>query len=186
MEPKKEIGQLREEVRFHLHRYHVLDDPEIPDIEFDALFDRLVQLEQANPDLVVSDSPTQRVGAEPSAEFDEVVHSAPMLSLDKCVSGDEIQAWQDRCARILGEDVSSYVCEPKIDGVAVNLLYEDGVLARGATRGNGEIGEDIRATSVPSTRSHCVYWAMTSLDLSKSVARYTCLLPDFMRTTLVR
>ena len=143
MEPKKEIEQLREDVRFHLHRYHVLDDPEIPDIEFDALFDRLVQLEHANPDLVVSDSPTQRVGAEPSTEFDEVVHSAPMLSLDKCVSGDEIQAWQDRCARILGEDVSSYVCEPKIDGVAVSLLYEDGVLVRGATRGNGEIGEDI-------------------------------------------
>tara|TARA_B100001146_G_scaffold215299_1_gene217470 strand:- start:1107 stop:3119 length:2013 start_codon:yes stop_codon:yes gene_type:complete len=143
MEPRKEIEQLREQVRFHLHRYHVLDDPEIPDIEFDALFDRLVQLEHANPDLVVSDSPTQRVGAEPSTVFDEVVHSAPMLSLDKCVSGDEIQAWQDRCARILGEDVSSYVCEPKIDGVAVSLLYEDGVLVRGATRGNGEIGEDI-------------------------------------------
>ena len=143
MEPEQEIEQLREQVRFHLHRYHVLDDPEIADVEFDLLFDRLVELENANPDLVVPDSPTQRVGAEPSTEFDEVVHAIPMLSLDKCVSGDEIKAWQDRCVRILGEDVLSYVCEPKIDGVAVSLLYEDGGLVRAATRGNGEVGEDI-------------------------------------------
>ena len=143
IEPEKEIEQLREEVRFHLHRYHVLDDPEIPDVEFDSLFDRLVKLETENPGLVVPDSPTQRVGAEPSTAFEEVVHSVPMLSLDKCVSGDEIQAWRDRCLRILGEDIPGYVCEPKIDGVAVSLRYEDGVLVRAATRGNGEIGEDI-------------------------------------------
>ena len=143
MDPEKEIEQLRERVRFHLHRYHVLDDPEIADVEFDLLFDRLVELEDENPDLVVPDSPTQRVGAEPSTAFDQVVHAIPMLSLDKCVSGDEIRAWQDRCVRILGEDILSYVCEPKIDGVAVSLLYENGVLVRAATRGNGEIGEDI-------------------------------------------
>ena len=143
MTPKEEIKQLREKVRFHLHRYHVLDDPEIPDIEFDVLFDRLVELEKTHPDLVVSDSPTQRVGAEPLTQFDEVVHSAQMLSLDKCASDAEIQAWQVRCERILGAEIPHYVCEPKIDGVAVSLLYEDGVLIRAATRGNGEIGEDI-------------------------------------------
>ena len=143
MKPKEEIKQLREKVRFHLHRYHVLDDPEIPDIEFDVLFDRLVELEKTHPDLVVADSPTQRVGAEPLTQFDEVVHSAPMLSLDKCVSEAEIRAWQVRCERIVGGEIPHYVCEPKIDGVAVSLLYEDGVLIRAATRGNGEIGEDI-------------------------------------------
>ena len=143
MEPKKEIKELREKLRFHLHRYHVLDDPEIPDVEFDLMFDRLVELEHTHPHLVASDSPTQRVGAEPLTQFDEVVHSVPMLSLDKCATDAEIQAWRDRCERILDGEIPHYVCEPKIDGVAVSLLYEDGVLMRAATRGNGEIGEDI-------------------------------------------
>ena len=143
MEPKKEIKELREKLRFHLHRYHVLDDPEIPDVEFDLMFDRLVELEHTHPHLVASDSPTQRVGAEPLTQFDEVVHSVPMLSLDKCATDAEIQAWRDRCERILDGEIPHYVCEPKIDGVAVSLLYEDGVLMRAATRVNGEIGEDI-------------------------------------------
>ena len=139
-------AELRDRLNYHLHRYHVLDDPEITDGEYDALYDRLVEIETAHPDLVVPDSPTQRVGAEPSPRFAEVRHEIPMLSLDKCASLDELNAWEDRCRRLLDEgDELRYFCEPKVDGVAVSLLYRDRVLVRGATRGNGETGEDITA-----------------------------------------
>ena len=141
-----EAVALREALTHHAHRYFVLDDPEIGDAEYDRLFDRLREIEAAHPNLVVPDSPTQRVGAEPSQAFAEVRHAIPMLSLDKCASASELEAWQVRCRRLLDdEDVLTYFCEPKIDGVAVSLLYEDGVLQRGATRGNGETGEDITA-----------------------------------------
>ena len=141
-----EAAELREQLDHHLHRYHVLDDPEITDAEYDALFDRLVELEAAHPELVVPDSPTQRVGAAPSERFAEVRHEIPMLSLDKCNSLAELNAWEERCRRLLDDgDELRYYCEPKIDGVAVSLLYRDGVLVRGATRGNGETGEDITA-----------------------------------------
>ena len=141
-----EAAELRDRLNYHLHRYHVLDDPEITDVEYDALYDRLVEIETAHPDLVVPDSPTQRVGAEPSPRFAEVRHEIPMLSLDKCSSLDELNAWEDRCRRLLDEgDELRYFCEPKVDGVAVSLLYRDRVLVRGATRGNGETGEDITA-----------------------------------------
>ncbi len=143
-EPRREIATLREELRYHLHRYHVLDDPEISDADYDALFDRLVALEAEYPELVTPDSPTQRVGATPSSNFDEVRHATPMLSLDKCATVAELKAWEERCRRLLDDDDQpAYFCEPKIDGVAVSLLYRDGVLVRGATRGNGETGEDI-------------------------------------------
>ena len=145
-EPRTEVAALREELNYHRHRYFVLDDPEIPDAEYDALFDRLVDLERSHPQLVTPDSPTQRVGAAPSSQFDEVRHDTPMLSLDKCTSADELAAWEERCRRLLDpDDELSYFCEPKIDGVAVSLLYADGVLARAATRGDGETGEDITA-----------------------------------------
>lgn len=141
-----EIAGLRERVRYHLYRYHVLDDPEIADAEFDALFDRLVELESAHPHLVTSDSPTQRVGAEPSTRFAAVVHELPMLSLDKCGSEEEFIEWEARCRSRVGyEGDLEFTCEPKIDGVAVSLIYEAGVLVRGATRGDGTNGEDITA-----------------------------------------
>ena len=140
------LAKLREQVARHAHRYHVLDDPEIADVDYDALFDRLLALEAAHPELVTPDSPTQRVGGDPAGKFEEVRHATPMLSLDKCVSAAELEAWQERCRRLLDDDDEpTYFCEPKIDGVAVSLLYVDGVLQRGATRGNGETGEDITA-----------------------------------------
>ncbi|MDE0037496.1 MAG: NAD-dependent DNA ligase LigA [Gammaproteobacteria bacterium] len=145
-EPRTEVAALRKELNYHRHRYFVLDDPEIPDAEYDALFDRLVDLETSHPELVAPDSPTQRVGAAPSSQFDEVRHDTPMLSLDKCTSADELAAWEQRCRRLLDpDDELSYFCEPKIDGVAVSLLYTERVLVRAATRGDGETGEDITA-----------------------------------------
>ena len=141
----KQIEQLRSQVRHHLHRYHVLDDPEISDGEFDVLFDRLVALEQAHPQYLDPDSPTQRVGAQPSSQFGEVAHLVAMLSLDKCTTIDELTDWVARCERFLGDSIAQFGCEPKIDGVAVSLLYEGGRLVRGATRGDGERGEDITA-----------------------------------------
>ena len=141
-----EISALREQIRHHLHRYHVLDDPEIGDGEYDALFDRLVALEARFPEFVVADSPTQRVGGEPSAAFDTVAHELPMLSLDKCLSEEDFAEWEARCrSRVDYEGDFEFACEPKIDGVAVSLMYEEGRLVRGATRGDGQAGEDITA-----------------------------------------
>ena len=141
---ERELAELRTQLRHHLHRYHVLDEPEISDADYDALFDRLLALESEHPDLVTPDSPSQRVGAPAAAGFAAVRHATPMLSLDKCVDLDELAAWQERCRRLLDDgDELSYFCEPKIDGVAVSLLYRDGALVRAATRGDGETGEDI-------------------------------------------
>ena len=145
-EVDRELAELRERLHRHLHRYHVLDDPQISDAEYDALFDHLLALEADFPNLVTPDSPSQRVGAPPAAKFAEVRHATPMLSLDKCMNTAELRAWEERCRRLLDDgDELSYFCEPKIDGVAVSLLYRNGVLARGATRGDGETGEDITA-----------------------------------------
>ena len=139
-----EIASLRETVRHHLHRYHVLDSPEIPDGEYDALFDRLVELERQRPDLVTPDSPTQRVGAMPAAGFAAVSHELPMLSLDKCDAEEQLAEWEGRCrARLDYEGDFDFACEPKIDGVAVSLIYSHGELTRAATRGDGQTGEDI-------------------------------------------
>ena len=141
-----EAAALRRQVDYHLRRYHVLDDPEISDAEYDALFDRLVALETAHPELATPDSPTRRVAPAPAEKFAEVYHATPMLSLDKCSSPAELSAWETRCRRLLDEgDQLRYFCEPKIDGVAVSLLYEGGALVRAATRGDGERGEDITA-----------------------------------------
>ena len=162
--PAAEAARLRERVNYHLRRYHGLDEPEISDREYDELFDQLVALEAAHPELATPDSPTQRVGAAPATKFAAVRHATPMLSLDKCSSIAELEAWEQRCQRLLeGGDESAnenaedsdgprYFCEPKIDGVAVSLLYRDGRLARAATRGDGESGEDITA-NVATIRS---------------------------------
>ncbi|MDQ3951577.1 MAG: NAD-dependent DNA ligase LigA [Actinomycetota bacterium] len=138
------IAELREAIDHHSYRYHVLDEPEIADVEYDALVGELIELEEQFPDLVTPDSPTQRVGAPPSDLFAPVDHRTPMMSLDNCFSLEELQAWGRRVERGIGT-ADGFVVEQKMDGVAVNLVYEDGVLVRGATRGDGRTGEDITA-----------------------------------------
>ena len=135
--------KLRERVRYHNYRYYVLDDPEIPDAEYDRLLRELQQLEQQHPELITPDSPTQRVGARPLSAFGEVRHELPMLSLDNAFSDEELGEFDRRVRERLGVDTVEYTGEPKLDGVAVSLLYEDGRLVRGATRGDGSSGEDV-------------------------------------------
>ena len=144
MSSSERAAELREVVAYHSHRYHVLDDPEIPDAAYDALYDELAALEQAHPELVTPDSPTQRVGAPPSERFQKVAHVTPMGSLEKVTSREALEKWADDVRKRLGSDEPvAYVIEPKIDGLAINLTYENGLLARGATRGDGIQGEDV-------------------------------------------
>ncbi|MEA2461459.1 MAG: ligase [Actinomycetota bacterium] len=138
------VKQLRELIDHHSYRYHVLDDPEIADVEYDALMNELIELEETFPDLVTSDSPTQRVGGTTSDLFAPVQHRSPMMSLDNVFSLEELEAWAARLQRVIGEP-DGFVGELKMDGIAVNLIYEDGVLVKGATRGDGRVGEDITA-----------------------------------------
>jgi DNA ligase (NAD+) len=139
----REIEKLREEIRRHEELYYVNDSPEISDRDYDELLDRLQALEQANPELVTSDSPTQRVGGRPADGFPQVVHRRPMLSLDNSYNIDELRAFADRCQRLADGRSIEYVAELKIDGVSLSLQYEDNVLARGVTRGDGRIGEEV-------------------------------------------
>ncbi|HWM10093.1 MAG TPA: NAD-dependent DNA ligase LigA [Solirubrobacteraceae bacterium] len=141
-------AQLRRELEQHNHRYYVLDDPVIGDDAYDALLDELRRLEAEHPELVTPDSPTQRVGAEPVSKLEKVRHQQPMLSLANARSEEELRAWVARMRSHLAREgiedpAFRFVAEPKIDGLAISLLYRDGVLERGATRGNGEIGEDV-------------------------------------------
>ena len=141
---KKQIAQLREQLNEHNYRYHVLDAPDIPDVEYDRLMRELQQLEQDYPAYQSSDSPTQRVGAAPQDAFTQVKHEMPMLSLDNAFADDEVRAFNKRINdRLKREGDIEYACEAKLDGIAVSLLYENGQLIRGATRGDGETGEDI-------------------------------------------
>jgi DNA ligase (NAD+) len=143
-DPAARIAELRRLVAHHDYRYHVLDNPEIPDSAYDALFDELKALEEAHPELVTPDSPTQRVGATPAAGFRKVEHLLPMGSLEKVTTPDALGKWADDVRKRLGTDEPvAYVIEPKIDGSAVSLVYEGGSFARGATRGDGERGEDV-------------------------------------------
>lgn len=140
------LEQLRDQLRRYNYQYYVLDDPQVPDAEYDRLFQQLKKLEEENPELVTPESPTQRVGAEPLAAFTQVRHEMPMLSLDNAFSADDMRSFEKRVRdRLkLAEEVSiEFACEPKLDGIAVSLLYENGVLVRGATRGDGSTGEDI-------------------------------------------
>ena len=134
---------LREELSRHNYRYYVLDDPAISDAEYDAFIRELRALEERYPELVTPDSPTQRVGAPPTAGFPQVVHGAPMFSLANAFDQAELQAWYDRVVRLLDGQDFEMTCELKIDGLAVSLTYVDGVLVRGATRGDGARGEDV-------------------------------------------
>jgi DNA ligase (NAD+) len=138
----KRVEELRRLVEYHTERYYLLDDPEISDAEFDALVRELRALEEANPELRSEESPTQKVGGRASTAFAEVRHRVPMMSLDNAFSFDELVAWGKRMERYISESVA-YVCELKIDGIACSLLYEDGRYVRGATRGNGVVGEDV-------------------------------------------
>lgn len=137
------IAWLREEIARHDHAYYVLDAPSIPDAEYDRLFRELQMLEAANPDLVSPDSPTRRVGGMPLAAFGEVTHDVPMLSLANAFSADEVRAFDRRCRELLGTESIGYACEPKFDGLAISLRYENGIFVRGATRGDGLRGEDV-------------------------------------------
>ena len=146
MTPADRIAELRRLIRYHEERYYILSDPEIADVEFDALMRELERLEAENPDLVAADSPTQRVGGRVAAGFQEVDHAEPMLSLDNAYSDEELRAFDERVRRGLGtaSDVA-YVAELKIDGLSMALTYEDGALVRGATRGSGVRGEEVTA-----------------------------------------
>jgi DNA ligase (NAD+) len=139
------IEQLRQEISQHNYRYYVLNDPLVSDAEYDALMDELRALEEAHPELVKPDSPTQRVGEQPAEGFTKVEHPAPILSLDKATSGEDIRAWWERVSKFLPEDAPSpaWVVEPKLDGLTVVLHYEDGIFTLGATRGDGSVGEDV-------------------------------------------
>jgi DNA ligase (NAD+) len=141
---EKRAAELREMIDHHSYRYHVLDDPEIADVEYDALMGELIEIETAHPDVVTPDSPTQRVGAPPSDAFAPVPHRTQMMSLDNCFSLEELLAWGKRVERMIGT-AGAFVTELKMDGIAVNLIYEGGAFTKGATRGDGRVGEDITA-----------------------------------------
>ena len=143
-----EYEQLKDELNQHNHRYYVLDEPTVPDSEYDRSMRRLQELEQQHPELLSDDSPSQRVGGAALPSFSQVSHDVPMLSLDNAFNEEELEAFDRRISDRLNykEDQQiDYVCEPKLDGVAVSLLYTRGLLVRGATRGDGKVGEDITA-----------------------------------------
>jgi DNA ligase (NAD+) len=144
-DPVGRAEELRAAIRYHGHRYHVLDEPEIADAEYDALIRELEALEEQHPDLVTPDSPTQRVGGPVSDLFAPVTHRRRLFSLDNAETIADLRAWEERIVRQLGRSPDGYSCELKIDGLAVSLTYEQGVFTRGATRGDGVTGEDITA-----------------------------------------
>ncbi len=151
--PDQQLEQLKQQINQHNYRYYVLDDPSVPDAEYDRLMQRLKSLEAAHPEWVTPDSPTQRVGAAPLSAFAEVAHEIPMLSLDNAFSEQDMRDFERRIKdRLKSDQMIEYACEPKLDGIAVSLLYRDGVLVRGATRGDGRRGEDITQNlrTVPS------------------------------------
>ncbi len=144
----KEIKQKIEDLRKKLHNwnyaYYVLDNPEVDDAVYDAGIKELIELEKKNPELITPDSPSQRVGTEPVSDFKKVRHKTPLYSLDNALNFEELEDWEEKIFRVLGEKTKiDYVCEMKIDGLAMALTYEDGILTLGATRGDGDIGEDI-------------------------------------------
>jgi len=140
---QKQIESLRETIRHHEYLYYVLDQPAIGDAEFDKLMRQLKDLEAVHPDLIAPDSPTQRVGGKPREGFVKVRHSSPMLSLDNTYSEEELRAWERRVHELSGRSDVDYVCELKLDGMSLALIYEDGGLVRGITRGDGSVGEDV-------------------------------------------
>jgi DNA ligase (NAD+) len=150
---RQRLADLRNEINYHDHRYYVLDDPVISDAEYDRLFQELLALENLHPELITPDSPSQRVGGLPLAQFGTVEHRFPMLSLENIFSTDELYEFETRLHRYLPDVATfSYIAEPKLDGLAVEIVYRDGVLTQGSTRGDGRIGEDITGNlkTIPS------------------------------------
>jgi DNA ligase (NAD+) len=149
---EKKIEALRENIRYHEHRYYVLDDPEISDAEFDKLINELKKIEAEHPELITPDSPTQRVGGKPREGFVKAKHSSPMLSLDNAYSEEELRDWERRVHELSGRNDVEYVCELKLDGMSLALRYAGGHLERGITRGDGSVGEDV-TSNVRTVRS---------------------------------
>jgi DNA ligase (NAD+) len=168
---KKEVEELREKLRYHEYRYYVLDDPEISDAAYDRLMDRLEELEAAHPDLVTPDSLTVRVGGAPREGFSTVQHARPMLSLDNAFSYDSLRDWDRRVREGSGQEKIEYITEHKFDGLSISLQYEDGMLARGVTRGDGTTGEDV-TPNVKTIRS-------IPLRVDAAVLKKIKLAPDF-------
>ncbi|AJR09599.1 NAD-dependent DNA ligase LigA [Photobacterium gaetbulicola] len=141
---QQQLDELRELLAYHGHRYYVEDNPEIPDVEYDRMMQQLLAIEAENPELVTVDSPSQRVGGKPLDGFTQITHEIPMLSLDNAFNDDDLHAFEKRMLdRLLSEPSLTYCCEPKLDGLAVSLMYENGVLTQAATRGDGTTGENI-------------------------------------------
>lgn len=141
--PKKKIESFREKIRHHEYLYYVLDNPELTDADFDKLMNELKRLEAQHPDLITPDSPTQRVGGKPREGFVKARHSSPMLSLDNAYSQEELRDWERRVHELSGRTDVEYMCELKLDGMSLALVYADGRLERGITRGDGSVGEDV-------------------------------------------
>ena len=140
---QKQIDGLREQLRRHEYLYYVMDAPEISDAEYDRLMNELKALEETHPQLITPDSPTQRVGGKPREGFQKVTHSRPMLSLDNAYNEEELRDWGRRVRELSGSAKVDYVCELKLDGMSLALWYKKGELARGITRGDGAVGEDV-------------------------------------------
>jgi len=168
---EKQIEKLRADIRRHEHLYYVLDAPELSDADFDRLMSGLKKLEAAHPELVTPDSPTQRVGGKPREGFVKVEHSRPMLSLDNAYNEEELRAWDTRVRELAGNDKIEYVCEFKMDGMSLALTYKGGKLARGVTRGDGSIGEEV-TTNVRTMRT-------VPLSIDAAVLKKAGIPPDF-------
>ena len=168
---EKKIEALREKIRHHEYLYYVLDQPEISDAEFDKLMRQLKDAEAEHPELLTADSPTQRVGGKPREGFVKVRHSSPMLSLDNTYNEDELRDWERRVHELSGRKDVDYVCELKLDGMSLALIYEDGKLVRGITRGDGTVGEDV-TLNVRTVRS-------VPLSISKEKLKKAGIPPNF-------
>ncbi|HEX8097466.1 MAG TPA: hypothetical protein VF507_05495, partial [Pyrinomonadaceae bacterium] len=140
---EREVESVRAELRRHEELYYVHDSPEISDKEYDEMLARLAQLETEHPELMAPDSPTRRVGGRPAEGFAEYLHRRPMLSLDNSYNIEDLRAFDERCRKLADGRAYEYVAELKIDGLSVSLHYENGVLVRGVTRGDGRVGEDV-------------------------------------------
>ena len=167
----KKIEALREKIRHHEYRYYVLDDPEISDADFDVLMNELKRLEAEHPELITPDSPTQRVGGKPREGFVKAKHSSPMLSLDNAYSEEELRDWERRVHELSGRTDLEYMCELKLDGMSLALVYSDGRLERGITRGDGSVGEDV-TLNVRTVRS-------IPLSIAKDKLKKAGIPPDF-------
>jgi len=168
---RKEIEELREKLRYHEYRYYVLDDPEISDAAYDRMMNRLKELEAAHPELVTPDSLTVRVGGAPREGFTKVQHARPMLSLDNAFSYDALREWDRRVREGSGQEKIEYIAEHKFDGLSISLQYEDGVLTRGVTRGDGTTGEDV-TPNVKTIRSIPLRVAAGALKKNKLPAAF--------------